>query len=69
MSIKEKSVKTQRRGRDRYHRRHAVGTRILGVINTGRNLLSGSHFYPFIAKGAVILVAACIDVQMKKRHG
>jgi uncharacterized membrane protein YdcZ (DUF606 family) len=27
------------------------------------------HFYQLIVKGAVIPVAGCIDVQIKKRHG
>jgi len=33
------------------------------------NLLSGSYFYQLIVNGVVILVAVCIDVQMKKHHG
>lgn len=42
---------------------------IIGVINNGMNLLSVPFFYQLIVKGVVILVAVCIDVQTKKRHG
>jgi ribose transport system permease protein len=46
-----------------------IGALIIGVINNGMNLLSVPYFYQLIVKGVVILVAVCIDVQTKKRHG
>jgi ribose transport system permease protein len=46
-----------------------IGALIIGVINNGMNLLSIQYFYQLIVKGVVILVAVCIDVQTKKRHG
>lgn len=45
-----------------------IGALIIGVINNGMNLLSVPYLYQLIVKGVVILVAVCIDVQMKKRH-
>lgn len=46
-----------------------IGALIIGVINNGMNLMSVPYFYQLIVKGVVILVAVCIDVQTKKRHG
>jgi len=46
-----------------------IGALIIGVINNGMNLMSVPYFYQLIVKGAVILVAVCIDVQNKKRRG
>ncbi|HTJ91958.1 MAG TPA: ABC transporter permease [Pararobbsia sp.] len=46
-----------------------IGALIIGVINNGMNLLSVPYFYQLIVKGIVILVAVCIDIQAKKRHG
>jgi energy-coupling factor transporter ATP-binding protein EcfA2 len=46
-----------------------IGALIIGVINNGMNLLSVPYIYQLIVKGVVILVAVCIDVQTKKRHG
>lgn len=46
-----------------------TGALMIGVINNGMNLLSVPYFYQLIVKGAVILVAVCIDVQHKKRRG
>lgn len=45
-----------------------IGALIIAVINNGMNLLSVPYFYQLIVKGAVILVAVCIDVQNKKRR-
>jgi ribose transport system permease protein len=46
-----------------------MGALMIGVINNGMNLMSVPYFYQLIVKGAVILVAVCIDVQHKKRRG
>lgn len=46
-----------------------IGALIIGVINNGMNLMSVPYFYQLIVKGAVILVAVCIDVHNKKRRG
>ena len=46
-----------------------IGALIIGVINNGMKLLSVPYFYQLIVTGVVILVAVCIDVQTKKRHG
>ncbi|WP_010109633.1 ABC transporter permease [Verminephrobacter aporrectodeae] len=45
-----------------------IGALIIGVINNGMNLMSVPYFYQLIVKGAVILIAVCIDVQNKKRR-
>lgn len=44
-----------------------IGALMIGVINNGMNLMSVPYFYQLIVKGAVILVAVCIDVQHRRR--
>ena len=43
-----------------------VGILIIGVLNSGLNLLNVSSYYQQIVKGIIILVAVCFDIISKK---
>jgi ribose transport system permease protein len=42
-----------------------LGALIIGVINSGMNMLAVPYFYQLIVKGFVILLAVWLDVRSK----